>query len=74
MTATLAEQVKRLSLEEKFELLDLVWSDLAGAAEDLPVSDAHLAELDRREERLRTGEAELLDLEEVKRRGRERRA
>ncbi len=73
MTAALAEQVQRLATEEKLELLELVWNELARRPEDIPMPDWHLAELKNREEAVAQGRTHWIDLEERVREWRENR-
>ena len=64
MTAALAEQLHRLSTEQKLELIETVWNDLAQKPGEIPVPDWHLAELARREKELAEGKVQWLDFEE----------
>jgi len=61
MTAALAEQLQRLSTEQKLELIEVVWNDLAQRPGEIPVPDWHIAELARREKELEAGAAQWLD-------------
>ena len=63
MTAALAEQLHRLSTEQKLELIETVWNDLAQKPGEIPVPDWHLAELARRENELAAGAVQWLDFE-----------
>ena len=73
MTAALAEQLHRLSTEQKLELIETVWNDLAQKPGEIPVPDWHLAELARRENELAAGTVQWLDFEECVREWRTRR-
>jgi len=42
------DEIHKLSVEERFELLDALWNSLAEHPENLPVSDAQRAEVRRR--------------------------
>ena len=64
MTAELTEQIQRLSTEQKLELIEVIWNDLAQKPGDIPVPEWHLAELGRREKELAEGEVQWLDFEE----------
>ena len=64
MTAALAEQLHRLSTEQKLELIETVWNDLAQKPGEIPVPGWHLAELARRENELAAGAVQWLDFEE----------
>ena len=50
MKTKLLEQVQHLPVEERIELAEAIWDTVAedANAEELPVSSAHRAELDRR--------------------------
>jgi putative addiction module component (TIGR02574 family) len=50
MKTKLLEQVQHLPVEERIELAEAIWDTVAedANAEELPVSAAHRAELDRR--------------------------
>ena len=50
MNTELLDEAKRLSIEERIELVGAIWDSVAEDAslEHLPLSDAHRAELDRR--------------------------
>lgn len=50
MTTKLLDQARRLPVEERIELAGAIWDSLAedAGSDDLPVSAAHRAELDRR--------------------------
>ena len=64
MTAELTEQIQRLSTEQKLELIEVIWNDLAQKPGEIPVPDWHLAELARREKELEEGTVQWLDFEE----------
>lgn len=64
MTAELTEQLQRLSTDQKLELIEVIWNDLAQKPAEIPVPDWHLAELKRREKELENGAVQWLDFEE----------
>ena len=64
MTAELTEQIQRLSTEQKLELMEVIWNDLAQKPAEIPVPDWHLTELTRREKELAEGTVQWLDFEE----------
>ena len=64
MTAELTAQIQRLSTEQKLELIETVWNDLAQKPAEIPVPDWHLAELARREKELEENKVQWLDFEE----------
>ncbi len=61
MNTTLLDEAKRLSVDERIQLVTAIWNSVAedATAADLTVSDSHRLELDRRlEDRLTNPEAE----------------
>jgi putative addiction module component (TIGR02574 family) len=48
MKAITAEELKRLPVNDRLELLEAVWESLSDSPEALEVTDAQRAELDRR--------------------------
>ncbi len=50
MTPSLLDQAQRLSVDERIELVEAIWDSIASDAdlEQLPLSEAHRFELDRR--------------------------
>ncbi len=45
-------RIESLSKEERLDLLERLWENLSRTPSDVPVTPAHLAELDRRSEAL----------------------
>jgi len=45
---TLLAEIEKLPLEERIELVELVWDGIAATPEAVPVPEWHRAELDRR--------------------------
>jgi putative addiction module component (TIGR02574 family) len=41
MTATLAKEVRKLSVHEKIRLIEDLWNDVADKGSDLPVPNSH---------------------------------
>ena len=66
MTATLAEQVQRLSTEEKIELLDFVQKELAHEAGEIDIPQWQADELDRREREVAEGRAKWMTIDECR--------
>ena len=64
MTAELTEQIQRLSTDQKLELIEVIWNDLAQKPAEIPIPDWHLAELASREKELAAGAVQWLDFEE----------
>jgi putative addiction module component (TIGR02574 family) len=48
VTATLAKEVRKLSVAEKIRLAEDLWDDVASATDDLPVPDSHKRLLEAR--------------------------
>jgi putative addiction module component (TIGR02574 family) len=74
MSPELLEEARRLSVDERIELVTAIWDTVAedATSEALPVSEAHRQELDRRlEDRRQSPDAES-SWDEVKQRLRER--
>jgi putative addiction module component (TIGR02574 family) len=59
-------EVRRLPLREKLQILEVIWEDLSAKVDEMEISDAERKLLDSRLERVRKGEARILDWEEVK--------
>lgn len=62
---TVAE-IKELSVEDKVRLMEAIWLDLRAHAAAAAVPEAHRRLLDERRARVESGEAKLLDWDEVK--------
>jgi putative addiction module component (TIGR02574 family) len=61
-----------LSPAEKLQLVEDLWDDLAATAEDVPVYDWQIEELERRKANLMKNPSSALTWEEVKKRVRKR--
>lgn len=48
MTATLNNEVRKLSVAEKIQLAEDLWDEIAAAGDDLPVPEAHKRLLEAR--------------------------
>lgn len=48
MNTQLLDQARKLSVDERVELVEAIWDTIAEQATGLPVTDAQMAELDRR--------------------------
>ena len=59
------ESVKRMTTDEKFTVINLIWRDIA-ASSDLPVPEWHFDILKDREQSLADGSAKLVDWADVK--------
>jgi len=52
MSQSLLQEARKLSVEERIELVEAIWGTVGADAQDLPIPEAHRAELDRRLEDL----------------------
>jgi len=61
-----ADEIKRLPIEQKIQIMEVLWDDLRERFEraEIPASIKRL--LDERRERVRSGQAQLLDWDTVK--------
>jgi hypothetical protein len=57
----------QMTVEEKLELVDLIWADICHNPEDIPMPAWHADVLREREQRLREGKAHFIDWDEAKR-------
>ena len=62
---TVADLAK-LSLQEKLQLMEAIWEDLRGRVDEMDVPEEHRRILDERRTRISSGEAKLLDWDQVK--------
>lgn len=58
----------KMSISEKLHAMEDIWDDLCRMEDVIPSPDWHGDVLREREERIRTGEAKFIELEEAKRR------
>ena len=58
--------IKKLSLREKLQVMEMIWDDLRGTVEGADVPQAHKDLLDERRHRVSTGEAKIHSWDEVK--------
>jgi putative addiction module component (TIGR02574 family) len=66
MTATLAKEVRKLSVSEKIRLAEDLWDDVAAAGESLPVPESHKRLLAARLAAHRTAPEQALSLDEFR--------
>ena len=59
------ESVKKMSTDEKFTVINLIWQDIA-ASSDIPMPDWHSDILQERERSLADGTVQLVDWADVK--------
>jgi hypothetical protein len=58
----------QMTVEEKLRAIEEIWQDLSRNPEDVPSPEWHRDVLREREERLRSGLTEFIDLDELKKR------
>jgi putative addiction module component (TIGR02574 family) len=59
-------EIQNLSIDEKLQIMELIWEDLGQRAEEVPVHDWQQELLDSREKAVQEGRAKFLDWGEVK--------
>ena len=60
------EEIKRLSIEQKIQMMEALWEDLRGRFERSEIPESVKRLLDERRERVRSGHAQLRDWDSVK--------
>jgi putative addiction module component (TIGR02574 family) len=58
--------LKKMSFEEKIQTMELLWDDLCKTQEQLESPAWHLDEIKRREQAVKEGKTEYLDLDAIK--------
>ncbi len=58
--------IAKLSLREKLQVMEAIWEDLRGRVDTMEVPEEHRRILDERRARIESGEAKLLDWDQVK--------
>jgi hypothetical protein len=58
--------ISQLSLREKFQIMEAIWADLRGQIDRLHVPTSHKDLLDLRRTRAASGDARILDWDQVK--------
>jgi Putative addiction module component len=58
--------IAKLSLREKLQIMEAIWEDLRGRVNAMDVPDEHRRILDERRARIASGEANLLEWDQVK--------
>jgi putative addiction module component (TIGR02574 family) len=66
MNVITMEEIKKLSVSERLELLEKVWDSLAGTPDALPLTDAQKVEMDRRLQHLEQNPDSVESSEQVK--------
>jgi hypothetical protein len=62
----------RMTVEEKFKAMEMLWDDLCRNEQQIPVADWQKELLDERQRQIDTGEAKFTDWESAKKRIRDR--
>ncbi len=60
------DEIKGLPMEQKLRMMKTLWEDLRERFERSEIPERHKKLLDERRERVRTGQAQLLDWDSVK--------
>ena len=60
------EQLRNLSWEEKFEIIQMLWDDIANKPEKLYIPDEHKNILSKRIEKIESGDAEFKPWQEIR--------
>ena len=60
------DEIKGLPMEQKLRMMKTLWEDLRERFERSEIPERHKKLLDQRRERVRTGQARLLDWDSVK--------
>lgn len=60
------EDIAKLSLREKLQVMEAIWEDLRGHVDTMEVPEEHRRILNERRARIESGEAKLLDWDQVK--------
>lgn len=66
MEMTLTQEILKLSVAERIQLVEDVWDSIAATPEQLSVTEAQKTELDRRRQRFEQGAATTRTWDEVK--------
>ena len=66
MAVSLLDEIRKLSVAERLELVEDVWDSIAVEGEDLPVPESHREALARRRQEHRDHPADVIPWEEVR--------
>ncbi len=58
--------IAKLSLREKLQVMEAIWEDLRARVDTMEVPEEHRRILDERRARIESGDAKLLDWDQVK--------
>lgn len=67
MASSLLEEIRKLSLAERIQLVEDVWDSIAAVGEEFPIPESHRAELAHRREEHRQSPEDVVAWEEVRR-------
>jgi len=67
MASSLLDEIRKLSLAERIQLVEDVWDSIAAEGEEFPIPEPHRAELARRREEHRQSPEDVVPWEEVRR-------
>ena len=62
----ITEEIMQLPLHERLQIMEAIWEDLRGRAESFGISPEQKDLLDTRRKRVASGEAKILDWDQVK--------
>jgi putative addiction module component (TIGR02574 family) len=60
-----AIELEKLGVEERLDLIEEIWNSLTSDPDQIPVPEAHKAELDRRLDQIEAGDDEGIPWEDV---------
>jgi len=67
MSSPLLDELRKLSLEERIQLVEDLWDTISADARELPIPDSHREELERRREEDRRDPSDVVPWEKVRR-------
>lgn len=67
MASSLLDEIRKLSLADRIQLVEDVWDTIAAEGEEFPMPESHRAELARRREDHRADPDDVVPWEEVRR-------
>jgi putative addiction module component (TIGR02574 family) len=67
MASSLLDEIQKLSLVERIQLVEDIWDSIAAEREEFPIPESHRAELARRREEHRQSPEDVVPWEEVRR-------
>jgi len=67
MASPLLDEIRKLSLAERIQLVEDVWDSIAAEGEEFPIPESHRAGLARRREEHRQSPEDVVPWEEVRR-------